>query len=195
MEDSEIQLPEVFPDTSQLTLEMEEILNSSLNAAVDNSIGDIDPTARELIRRSILHYPVRHMEPASLLDDMNVISQTIGAILHYQDDILPLICSRPVDTRGFNLARVSVHRGTICVLYKCPNNPAITKYLSMFAESVECSVDGDFLEIRWVFDPEVDHIQYILNSIDSVLTIYRKLLTRFPTCLTYQRSLPGFENS
>ena len=128
------------------------------------------------------------------------VQQTLGRIL-FDDTIMATFLNDSnnclVNANSMQGTRVRYyldHSDVVRVEHKMPINQAAKRYLRNTEVSVE-DIDDDFMVVLWDVPftlNDMSGVFHIAERLGAALTIYYKLLTRFPCSST---ALPTFENS
>lgn len=135
------------------------------------------------------------------------VQQFLGRVL-YNEDVMkaflgdvknPLVNSHSMINTRVSYNPEITHLGETCIVvdHIMPYSDSLERYISRSGAAFTASDDG-MATVRWAVPFEPDNMSGLMNaasSLGAVLNIYYKLLTRFPSCQSYQKALPGFRTS
>ena len=208
MTDAEdIVLPEEFPTSPDvLATLLNEVRLCVSNNVLRHMNELLEPclgSSADIFNESILFKAIGLSGSMDLFKGHIPMQQFIGKILHdsevmqsytgYQLNQLVNTASM-VNTRVFNSTHVRAH--SIEVVHIMPDSASLRRYLRLMDVAVISK--GDVLDITWTIqsDPtDMSGLLSLASNLPTLLTIYYRLLTRFPSCQSYTNELPLFQNS
>lgn len=200
----------VFPSEFPPHSEVYDILLSAVRDSIATNVMRpvhvlLEPIlgdAKKVFDHSIMYRNVGMIGAVDLFTGSGAVQQVLGRIL-YDDTVM----SRFVNDSNNCLVNEAAMEWTsvrkrsqniLQVEHIMPRNPVAERYLRRIGLVARDTDDEDIVKIVWEVpysDEDMSGIVYIASNLESILTIYYKLLTRFPTCRSYLNDLPGFENS
>lgn len=203
----ELTLPEVFPTEQEvynMLLDAVRVCvgDNMLRPMVDSMIPVLGDEAT-IFNDSILFKDIGMDGSLDLFQGYVPVQQFLGRVLHNEDVMLAFIgeqtnslvnASSMVNT---NVYHRSNEGGRVRVEHKMPFSVLAQRYLRNTSAQVEV-LDNDMMLVLWYVPyrgNDMTGLMYAAEHLGSVLTIYYKLLTRFPSCQSYQNALPSFRNS
>ena len=199
-------LPEIFPTASEvhnMLLDAVRVcVGNNLLSPVTDRVGTVLPGRGDIFNDSILYKEIGLTGATDMLCGRIPAQQLIGKILHDDEVILSHRGANQnniVNKDSMRNTRVSYSdAGGLQVRHVMPTSATLLRYL----RPLDIDTYTDELEsttsVVWSIpssDDDMLALTYISSELHNVLSIYFKLLTRFPSCQSLLNSLPSFRNS
>lgn len=203
----QVVFPEVFPEQDEVYLLLLEAVRACVasnvmrpvHTALLGTLGD----SSDIFDTSVMYRNIGMDGGLDLFRGRPAVQQMIGKVLHDSEVMTAFVHDEvnclvgPHSTLNTRVTTLPTSN-TVSVLYKMPFNELALRYLRQHCVSVQVDSTSTYMCVQWnITCPGTDTsgILYVAEFLESALTIYYKLLTRFPTCQSYSNSLPGFRNS
>lgn len=167
---------------------------------LEPTLGDL----KDAFDDSIMYREVGMEGSTDLFTGRIAVQQVLGRILH-DDAVMSAFIGDfnncIVDTNSMlytNVYCVDTQGTEVTVEHTMPYHPVAARYLSRVDVEVALPEEGSYMKVVYSTPfsrDDMSGVTHIAERLSSILTIYYKLLTRFPTCQSYLNDLPGFENS
>ena len=199
-------LPSVFPthfEVYDMLLDAVRVcVGDNMLAPIMDVVGPSLSGNRSLFNDSIMYKTIGLDGSLDLFKGNIPVQQFVGKILHDEDAILAFNGpnQNPI-INSISMSRTRVIRNTsnnILVHHVLPSSDSLHRYLLRVGLDYECNSELSQTTVIIDIPTDADDMSgliYAADNMHSALTIYFKLLTRFPSCQAYQNCLPGFQTS
>ena len=203
----DITLPDVFP-TEQ---EVHQMLLNAVRVCIGSNVLNpmvslLEPSLGEkasIFNDSILFKEIGMGGSLDLFQGRVAIQQFVGKVLH-DDEVMSAFIGPQVNSlvnkgsmRDTRVYHSSGDSSSVRVEHLMPYSASACRYLRNSLARTRL-VGEDLMKVTWLIPydgSDMSGLMYTAEHLASALQIYFKLLTRFPSCQSYQNSLPSFRNS
>ena len=166
-----------------------------VHTVLEPILGDLSTAFDE----SIIYRAIGMSGGVELFNGSSPIRQMIGRILHNSDIIAKFSGdSNNCLVNDHSLINTNVYvfqlENVVKVVHVMPYNEVALRYLSRTRAHTHIEA-GDNIQVTLSIPFEVDNMSAVMDltrELESILTIYYILLTRFPSCQSSLTALPGF---
>lgn len=208
-DDSSLVLPEVFPHPDEvrnmLLDAVQECLGNNILTTLHRNVGDtLGEENKNIFDESIFYKEIALSGSLELFAGKMPVQQVVGKILH-DDEVMSLFINDSnnciINNNSMQNTFVTIEDSHLVISHNMPENRLLHRYLRLFRDHVNIdtntrSEDG-ITSISWSLPitEDLSTVEDFTSNLSSILSTYYKLLTRFPTCQTYQNDLPTFRTS
>lgn len=208
-----IEFPEVFPSQDEvynlLLNAVRECVGTNVMRPVHGQLRPILGDKAQVFDASIVYREIGMNGSLDLFQGAPAVQQVLGKILH-DDEVMSAFVNDSqnclVNEHSMMNTRVTHNNqdgGVVKVTHRMPVNPLVTRYLRLLRHGrrgtgLDWAISDDMITIVWNVPyrgTDMSGVTFIVERLYAALTIYYKLLTRFPSCQSYMNDLPGFRNS
>ncbi|CAL9988444.1 hypothetical protein VPHD148_0312 [Vibrio phage D148] len=203
-----IVLPAEFPTQqdvySELLNAVREAIATNVMRPVHRQLEPILGELKDAFDTSIMYREVGMEGSTDLFTGAVAVQQVLGRIL-YDDSIMSAFIGdtnnclmNEHSTYWTNVYHSSRQGSRVRVEHIMPRHPVAIRYLRRTDAEIQDTDNEIMMKVVWwaPYDgSNMSGVTRITDNLASILTVYYKLLTRFPTCQSYSNDLPGFVNS
>lgn len=202
-------LPEVFPTEqavySMLLEAVRKCVSSNMLRPMSRIVYPVIRDKADVFNDSIAFREIGMDGSLELFSGRIPVQQFLGKVLHDDEVILAFLgypVNSVVNSKSMRNTRVTYNSSTdpdihrVSVVHKMPRSDLAIRYLGNTDARIH--EDGDFMYVTLDIDFDhynMDGLMTAARLLGPSLHIYFKLLTRFPSCQSYQTSLPTFRIS
>lgn len=204
-EPGEITLPEVYPTQNEV---YEQLLEAVRQCVASNVLRPVrallEPTLGELsdvFDDSIIYREIGMDGSLDLFEGPAAIQQMLGKILHDTEVISQFVgdannCLVNEQSMLNTNVRHTPEAHVVSLVHTMPRNELAVRYLRRTRATIT-TPRPHMMNVSWDVGYTQDSmggVMYVAEYLSELLTVYYKLLTRFPSCQSSFRDLPGFRN-
>lgn len=205
------ELPDVFPEPNQVR---EDLLEAVRRCVRNNVLGPIIRSLAEVIGDAstdvgdaIMYRPVGMRGSLELFKGPMPVQQLIGVVLN-DSSIMAAFTGETnncvIDSNSTIYTRVvrpefydrEGEYTYLEVRHEMPYNAVADRYLARQGVHITPTDDGKMTASwRIFYSDDLSGVTHVIENLESALTIFFRLMTRFPTCQSYSNDLPTFQRS
>lgn len=203
-----IVFPDEFPNQNdvynQLLNAVREAIATNVMRPVHRQLEPVLGDLKTAFDDSIMYREVGMEGSTDLFTGAVAVQQVLGRILH-DDTIMAAFVndSNNCLVNEHSMAWTNVYHDSrqgsrVRVEHIMPRHPVAIRYLRRTNAEIHDTDNEIMMKVVWwvpYSGTDMSGVTRVTSNLPSILTVYYKLLTRFPTCQSYSNDLPGFVNS